>query len=55
MNIFWGHKDFLDIIWGSSTNWTGFRGHFYAFLGYFLIVNVQNGDVFLFFFGGGGC
>ena len=33
--FFWGgggwYKDFLDIFWGPSQNWTIFRGHFYAF------------------------
>ena len=24
-------EDFVDIFWGSSQNWTVFRGHFYAF------------------------
>ena len=28
---FWGYEDFVDIFWGSSQNWTIFRGHFYAF------------------------
>ena len=26
-----GYKDFVDIFWGSSQNWTIFRMHFYAF------------------------
>ena len=39
-NIFWGfqkneyvfgYQDFVDIIFGSSQNWTIFRGHFYSF------------------------
>ena len=30
---------------GSSQNWTGFRGHFYSYLGYFLKVSVQNWDI----------
>ena len=25
------YEDFVDIFWESSKNWTGFRGHFYAF------------------------
>ena len=29
--IFLGYEDFVDIFWGSSQNWTIFRGHFYAF------------------------
>ena len=28
---FWGYEDFVDSFWGSSQNWTIFRGHFYAF------------------------
>ena len=28
---FCGYEDFVDIFWGSSQNWTIFRGHFYAF------------------------
>ena len=28
---FSGYEDFVDIFCGSSQNWTGFRGHFYAF------------------------
>ena len=28
---FWGYEDFVDICFGSSQNWTLFRGHFYAF------------------------
>ena len=31
MNIFGGYEDFVDILLGLSQNWTGFRGHFYAF------------------------
>ena len=26
--IFLGYEDFVDIFWGSSQNWTSFRGHF---------------------------
>ena len=33
MNIFGGYEDFVDIFGGSSQNWTGFKGNFYAFLG----------------------
>ena len=29
--FFWGYGDFVDIFWGSSQNWTIFRGHIYAF------------------------
>ena len=25
------YEDFVDIFWGTSQNWTIFRGHFYAF------------------------
>ena len=28
---FLGYEDFMDILGGSSQNWTIFRGHFYAF------------------------
>ena len=28
---FGGYKDFVDILGGSSQNWTIFRGHFYTF------------------------
>ena len=32
-----GYEDFVDIIFGgSSQNWTGFGGHFYAIYGLFL-------------------
>ena len=31
-----GYEDFVDTFGGSSQNWTGFRGHFLAFLGLFL-------------------
>ena len=37
-----GYEDFVDI---SLQNWTGFRGHFYTFQGFFLRVNVQDGDI----------
>ena len=30
-NYFLGYEVFRDIFWGSSLNWTIFRGHFYAF------------------------
>ena len=35
-HYFWGgfrkmYEDFVDIFWGSSQNWTLFRGNFYAF------------------------
>ena len=30
-NVLGGYKDFVDIFWGSSQNWTIFRGHFYTF------------------------
>ena len=32
-HYFWGYEDFVDI---SLQNWTGFRGHFSAFQGFFL-------------------
>ena len=28
---FGGYEDFVDILGGSSQNWTIFKGHFYAF------------------------
>ena len=28
--FFGGYEDFVDIFWGSSQNWTIFRGHLYA-------------------------
>ena len=31
---------------GSSQNWAIFRGHFLCILGSFLMINVQNGDIF---------
>ena len=33
-------------IWGSSQNWTIFRGNFYAFLGYFLRSRYRMVDIF---------
>ena len=43
-----GHEDFVDIFWGSSQNWTIFRGHFYAFYnGLFLRATYRMGDIFL--------
>ena len=59
-HYFWGYEDFVDL---SLQNWTGLRGHFYTFQGFFLKVNVQDGDIiwgspklqiFFFFLGGGG-
>ena len=35
-DFFGGYEDFVDIFWGSSQNWTVFRGQFYAFYGLFL-------------------
>ena len=32
-HYFWGYEDFVDI---PLQNWTGFRGHFYTFQGFFL-------------------
>ena len=43
---FLGCEDFVDDILGSSQNWTMFRGQFYALLGAFLKVKVQNGGYF---------
>ena len=47
--IFFVYEEFADIFFfflggGSSQNSTIFRGHFYANLGYFLKVKVQNGE-----------
>ena len=41
-----GNEDFVDI-WGGVSNWTSFRGHFYAILGSLLssLYRIQNGDV----------
>ena len=49
MNIFGGMKIFLDIFWGLAQNWTIFRGHLYAFKGFFLRSRYRMGDIF------GGC
>ena len=59
-NIFWGfqkkyflgYEDFVDTFWGSSQNWTSFRGRFYAFYGHFLwsrryILGLQKFQIFL--------
>ena len=51
MNNSWGiiiisMKIFVDIFWGSSYNWTIFRGHFYAFYGLFLRSRFKMGDIF---------
>ena len=43
---FLGYEDFVDIFWGSSQNWTIFRGHFYAFKGLFLRSRYRMGDIF---------
>ena len=44
-----GNEDFVDIFFlgGGVSNWTSFRGHFYAILGPFLssLYRIQNGDV----------
>ena len=40
---FLGYTDYVDIFLVSSQNLTTLRGHFYAFLGSFLKVKVQNG------------
>ena len=41
-----GFENFVDIFWGSSQNWTKFRGHFYAFYGLFLWPRYRMGDIF---------
>ena len=46
MNIFWGYEDFVDIFFGSSQNWTIFRGHFYAFYSLFLRSRYRMRDIF---------
>ena len=57
----------MDILWGSSQNWTRFRGHFYVFSkfqgtewGIFGVAKISNifgvldiSDIFFFFWGGG--
>ena len=47
MNIFFceGYEDFVDMILGSSQNWTSFRGTSMYF-GSLVMVKVQNGDIF---------
>ena len=45
MNIFWGREDFVDFL-GFITNWTIFRGHFYACKGLFLRSRYRMGDIF---------
>ena len=45
MNIFGGIK-ILWIFLGSSQNWAIFRGHFYAFLGFFLSQGTEWGIIF---------
>ena len=45
-----GNEDFVDIFFflgGGVSNWTSFRGHFYAILGPLLssLYRIQNGDV----------
>ena len=53
-----GYEDFVDIYFGSSQNWTSFKVSFLCILGYFVMVKVQNGNIFvrllkiqIFFFG----
>ena len=41
-HYFGGYEDFVDI---SLQNWTGFRGSFLYISGFFLKVNVQDGDI----------
>ena len=43
-HYFWGYEDFVDI---SLQNWTGFRGHFYTFQGFFLRSMCRTGMFFL--------
>ena len=45
--IFLGYEEFVVICFGSSQNWTIFRGHFYAFQGLFLRSRYRMGDIFL--------
>ena len=40
-----GSGDFVDIFW-VITNWTLFRGHFYAFKDLFLRLRYRMGDIF---------
>ena len=40
-----GSGDFVDIF-GGITNWTKFRGHFYAFKDLFLRLRYRMGDIF---------
>ena len=40
-----GSDDFVDIFW-VITNWTIFRGHFYAFKDLFLRLRYRMGDIF---------
>ena len=40
-----GSDDFVDIFW-VITNWTIFRGHFYAFKDLFLRLRYRTGDIF---------
>ena len=42
-NYFRGYEDFVDI---SFQNWTGFRGHFYTFQGFFLRSMCRMGILF---------
>ena len=42
-HYFWGYEDFVDI---SLQNWTGFRGHFYTFQGFFLRSMCRMGILF---------
>ena len=36
----------MDILWGSSQNWTLFSGHFYEFYGLFLRPKYRMGGIF---------
>ena len=43
ISLFWGYEDFVDI---SLQYWTGFRGHFYTFQGFFLRSMCRMGILF---------
>ena len=43
ISLFWGYEDFVDI---SLQNWTGLRGHFYTFQGFFLRSMCRMGILF---------
>ena len=43
ISLFLGNEDFVDV---SLQNWTGFRGHFYTFQGFFLRSMCRMGILF---------